>query len=198
LWGLRKRGYSESTLEGYSKKLRLLSKLVCLDSPEDVTRVLTNKKEWKNSFKETCVNAYLHYVRFYGLKWRKPKFRRAERLPYVPSGEQVQKLIAHSSRKFAMIYSILRDTGLRPVELHRLILRGINLESGLIIPESAKSGRGRVLKLKTETLAMLRAYVTEHDFGLDAPMFPSTKAMSHIFIRYQVNTMCKCKVLSIR
>ena len=154
-----------------------------LDSPESVTKYLTNKKEWKNSFKETCVNAYLHYVRYYGLKWNKPKFRRSERLPYVPSSEQVNKLIAHSSRKYAMIYSILRDTGLRPIELHGLTLRKIDLEAGIVYPESAKNGRARALKLKTETLAMLRGYVTLRDFGLDELMFPDTKAVSHVFIR---------------
>ena len=183
VWGLRKRGYSELTLEGYSKKLRLLSKSVDLDSPESVTRYLTNKKEWKNSFKETCVNTYLHYVRFYGLEWNKPKFRRSERLPYVPSSEQVNKLIAHSSRKYAMIYSILRDTGLRPIELHKLTIRKIDLDAGIIYPETAKNGRARALKLKTETLAMLKEYASKHDFGLDDCMFPDTKALSHIFIR---------------
>ena len=137
LWSLRKRGYSELTLEGYSKKLRLLNKSVNLDSPESVTRYLTNKKEWKNSFKETVVSAYLHYVEYYGLEWKKPKYRRSERLPYVPISEQVNKLIAHSSRKYAMIYSILRDTGLRPIELHGLTLRKIDLEAGIIYPETA-------------------------------------------------------------
>jgi integrase len=183
LWGLRKKGYSELTLEGYSKKLRLLSKSVCLDSPESVNRFLANKREWKNSFKETVVSAYRHYAEFYGLSWNKPKFRRSARLPYVPSSEQVNKLIAHSSRKYALIYSILRDTGLRPIELHKLTLREIDLDSGSVYPETAKNGRARALKLKTETLAMLRSYITKHGFSLDERMFPNTDIMSHIFIR---------------
>ena len=156
-----------------------------LDKPESVNRYLANKKEWKNSFKGTVVNAYLHYVRFNGLSWNKPKFKRSARLPYVPSTEQVNKIIAHSSRKYALIYSILRDTGLRPIELHHLTLRNINLDSGIINPETAKNGRARAraLKLKTSTLAMLREYVTKHDFKLDEMMFPDTKIVRHIFIR---------------
>jgi len=154
-----------------------------LENPEAVTRYLTNKGDLKKSFKETVVSAYLHYVRFYALEWNKPKFRRSARLPYVPSSEQVNKLIAHSSRKYAMIYSVLRDTGLRPIELHKLTLRKIDLDSGIIYPETAKNGRARALKLKTETLAMLKEYVTLRDFSLDETMFPDTKALSHIFIR---------------
>jgi len=116
----------------------LLNKSVNLENPESVTRYLANKKEWENSFKETVVSAYLHYVEYFGLEWKKPKYRRSERLPYVPSSEQVNKLIAHSSRKYAMIYSILRDTGLRPIELHWLTLRKIDLEAGIIYPETAE------------------------------------------------------------
>jgi integrase/recombinase XerD len=183
VWSLRKRGYSDSTLKGYSKKLRLLSKQVDLDDPESVTRFLAEYQSWSNGFKENVVNAYGHYVRFYGLSWKKPKYKRSERLPFVPTTEQVNKLIAHSSRKYALIYSILRDTGLRPVELHRLTLRNIDLDAGIVYPESAKSGRGRRLKLKTPTLAMLREYVTKYGFKSDERMFPSTDIVSHIFIR---------------
>jgi len=181
--GATKAGYSELTLEGYNKKLRLLCKFVDLDKPENVNRILANNQKWKNSFKETVVNAYLHYVRFYGLSWKKPKFKRSARLPYVPSTEQVNKLIAHSSRKYALIYSVLRDTGLRPIELHHLTLRNIDLDSGIIIPETAKNGRARALKLQPSTLAMLREYVTKYGFKLDEQMFPSTEIMGHIFIR---------------
>jgi integrase len=57
-----------------------------------------------------------------------------------------------------MIFSILRDTGLRPIELHRLTLRDIDLDKGIIHPSTAKGGKARVLKLKKPTLAMLKEY----------------------------------------
>jgi len=143
MWHLRGLGYSDFTLKGYSKKLRLLSKFVNLDKPENVNQILANNQNWKNSFKETIVNAYLNYVCFYGLVWKKPKFKWSARLPYVPSTEQVNKLIAHSSRKYALIYSILRDNGLRPIEVHHLTLRNIDLDTGIIIPETAKNRHAR-------------------------------------------------------
>jgi integrase len=183
VWSLRKRGYAKSTLKGYSKKLKLLCKFADLDKPSEVTTVLANHRSWSNNFKETVVNAYVHYVRFYGLKWKKPKFKRAQRLPYVPTTEQVNKVIAHSSRRYATIYSILRDTGLRPVELHRLTLRNIDLDAGIIYPESAKNGLGRALKMSTATLAMLKEYVKKGSYKLDDKMFPTTDIISHIFIR---------------
>lgn len=183
IWNLRKKGYAESTVKGYSKKLRLLSKSINLDDPESVNRFIANNKEWKNSFKETVVNAYLHYANYYGIAYSKPKYKRSERLPNVPSSEQVNKIISHSSRKYATIFSVLRDTGLRPIELYRLTLRNIDLENGVVYPESAKNGRARALKLKTETLTMLKEYVTKSHYGLNDRLFPNPAIMSHIFVR---------------
>ena len=183
VWNLRKKGFAESTLKGYSKKLRLLCKFVSLEDPESVNRYIANNKNWKNSFKETVVNAYLHYVEYFGLSWSKPKYKRSARLPNVPSSEQVNKLISHSSKKYATIFSVLRDTGLRPIELHRLTLKNIDLENGIIYPESAKGGRARALSLKSSTLVMLKEYVSKRQCGLSERLFPSPAVMSHIYVR---------------
>ncbi|MCW4052279.1 MAG: tyrosine-type recombinase/integrase [Candidatus Bathyarchaeota archaeon] len=101
----------------------------------------------------------------------------------VPRTEQVNKIIAHSSRKYSMIFSILRDTGLRPIELHRLTLKNIDLEKGILHPESAKGGNPRALKLKKSTSAMLKEFATEQDFSLNKRMFPTTTVMTHVFMR---------------
>lgn len=118
------------------------------------------------------VNAYVHYVREYGLSWEKPFYKRPARLPNVPSTEQLNKIIAHAGRKYALVFSILRDTGLRPVELQRLTLRNIDLEKGVICPKTAKNGSARALRLLSSTLAMLKEYVTKYNFSLTDRMFP--------------------------
>jgi len=79
-------------------------------------------------YKESMVNAYTHYVKNYGLVWIKPVYKRSQRLPSVPSTEQVNKIIAHAGRKYALVFSILPDTGLRPIELDRPTLKNIDLE----------------------------------------------------------------------
>lgn len=82
-----------------------------------------------------------------------------------------------------MVFSILRDTGLRPVELQRLTLRNIDSEKGVIYPETAKNGSARALKLLPSTLAMLKEYATKYNFSLTDRMFPSTDVSSHVFMR---------------
>jgi len=161
----------------------MLSKNTNLDNPENVKVFIANQTEWGNAYKESCVNAYIHYVRKYGLSWEKPVYKRSQRLPNVPTTDQVNKIIAHSGRKYSMIFSILRDTGLRPVELQRLTLKDIDLNKGIFYPETAKGGTARALKLKKATLAMLKEYIARNNFRLNEQMFPVTSVMTHVFMR---------------
>jgi integrase len=161
-----------------------------LDKPE-LVKAFISQKDVSNAYKEAFVNAYIHYVEYHGLKWKKPIYQRNERLPNVPTTEQVNMIIANSGTKYSMIFSILRDTGLRPVELHRLNLRNIDLEHGIIYPETAKGGSARSLKLKPATLAMLKKYVSEKDPKINEKFFPTTKVMSHVWCRVRNRTAKK-------
>ena len=184
VWELKKRGYADSTIKGYSRKLKTLPKLANLDSPESVRGVIA-RKQCSNAFKEALANAYDHYVRVNGLSWNKPLYKRQRNLPYIATTEQINKVISRASRKYALIFSILRDTGMRPIELHNLTLKSIDLERGSITVRSAKHGNPRILKLKPSTLAMLKEYVSEYDFGLNERLFPNPSAVRHSFGRYR-------------
>jgi len=201
VWNLAKKGCSQSTVKGYSKKLKLLSKFVNLDDPEGVNNFLANNQNWKNTYKQIVGSAYLHYARFYNLDWKKPKFKDTERLAYVPSTEQVSMIIAASDRKYSLIFSILCDTGLHPVELNHLTLKNVDLENGIIYPDSAKHEKGRTLKLKSSTSAMLREYVSWNKFGLNEKLFPSTTIMSRNFVRIRnrlAERLCKPQLKKLR
>ena len=90
----------------------MLSKYVNLDNPESVKGFIASKDSWSNAYKEGIVNAYTHYVREYDLSWEKPIYKRRQRLPIVPSTEQVNKIIAHAGRKHAWRMAISRKTQL--------------------------------------------------------------------------------------
>ncbi len=71
VWELRKREYADSTITGYSRKLKTLSRLADLSTPESV-RALVAGKKWSNAFKEAVVTAYDHYTKVNHLSWNKP------------------------------------------------------------------------------------------------------------------------------
>jgi integrase len=180
---LKKQGYAESTLKAYDSRLRMLAKHVSLDVPDAVKAFIATRNTWSNAFKESVSKSYDQYVRMNGLSWNRPFYAYSKKLPYIATTEQLNKIISNCRKKYALILSILRDTGLRPIELHRLTLKEIDLEKGNITAYSAKNGNPRLLKLKLSTLAMLKEYVAENDFGLNVRMFPTPTAMRKAYCR---------------
>src|SRR4030042_3278186 len=56
LWSLRGKGYSESTVRGYGKKLKTLANLVCLDGSEKVRALITAKNDWSIGYRQGLIN----------------------------------------------------------------------------------------------------------------------------------------------
>jgi hypothetical protein len=75
VWELKKEGYTESTIDGYNRKLRFLASIADSKSPEIVKEVIA-VKTCSTAFNEALVNAYHHYVRVNGLVWRARWFER--------------------------------------------------------------------------------------------------------------------------
>ena len=97
-----------------------------------------------------------------------------------------------------MILSILRDTGMRPIELYRSMLRCYDLQRGQVNVETAKHGAGRTLQLKPQTLAMLKDYVSKHDFHLNDHLFPKVISMNKSLQRIRNRTAIKLKRPELR
>ncbi len=85
-----------------------------------------------DSYKANLCDFYKHYSNFYGIPFVKPRYRRDHKLPNVPSEEKINLIIGHASKKYAIIYCIIKECGLRPVEVRRLKLEDLNLEKGTI------------------------------------------------------------------
>jgi len=175
-------GSAEDTIKGTGKRLRMLTRSVNLDDPESVKEYVANK-HCKNSYRQNLVEAYDHYVRYNGLTWQKPYYERQSQPPYVPTTEEICLLIAGAGKRYSLILSVLRDTGMRPIELERTTLRWVDLNRGIISVEMAKGGEGRSLELKPRTLAMLKEYISKHNFGLDDRLFSKRKTMVRKFIK---------------
>lgn len=167
---------------GISKRLKQLARETNLADPEAVREHIANKKV-SNSFKEGLATAYNHYVNVNGLKWEKPTYVREEKAIRVPTTENVEKLIAYAGPKYSTIIAVFRDTGARPCELERVRLKDLDLEQGIIYLPPRKGSKGRPKKLKPKTLAMLKRYVAKGKYKLNEPIFPTSNAMTHGFMR---------------
>jgi len=162
VWKLKKQGRKESTLVAISRKLRYLEKHVDLGQPERVKEFIANL-QCSDGHKDNLVDAYSHYANSNGLQWSKPRYVREERVTRVPKEEDINKIISHSTLKYAVAYSLVRDTGMRPVELGMLRVKDVDLDTGEVYPITAKHGAERVLKMRPSTLAMFKKYVAENE-----------------------------------
>jgi len=190
LWQLKKDGYSEDTLNAKGDRLRYLAKHVDLDNPEVVKGYIANQSRWSNAYKQGVAYAYNSYVKTNGLHWTLPRFRIEDRLPRIPTEEKINQVIVRARGKYVLIFSILRDTGMRPIELERTRTRDIDLERGTITVRTAKGGAGRAVRVRRRTLALLKGYLGKHNFGLDDRPFPRRKKMTGRWVRLR-NTVAQ-------
>jgi integrase len=159
---LKKLGRKESTLICIARKLRYLARNVDLNQPEKVKEYVANL-QCSDGHKDNLIDIYSHYASFYNIQWTKPRYQREERVTRVPKEEDINKVISHARLKYAVAYSIIRDIGVRPVELGILRLKDIDLETGEVYPITAKHGSERVLRIRKSSLAMLKEYVNKNN-----------------------------------
>jgi len=164
VWELKKLGRKETTLKPIARRLRYLAKHVDIDDPEKVKEYIL-AKNCSEGHKDNLVDAYSHYVQHCGLTWQKPSYMRYEKIRKIPREEDINRIIAIATLKYATAYSVLRDTGLRPIELGWLKVQDFDLETGYVYPTTAKYGASRVLKVKLSTLAMLKKYISKYGLG---------------------------------
>jgi integrase len=165
LWYMKREGYAESYINAVSKRLRHLAKYVSLDNPEMVKDYIASK-QCSPAFKETLVEAYDLYVKANGMHWSKPYYKRYDKLPKIPTEEKINLIIANCSKKYALAFSMIKDLGLRPIELTWLKVKDVDLENGIVNITSAKHCNARALKLKQSTLLMLKTYIAEKKLEL--------------------------------
>lgn len=171
LWYMKKEAYCESTVRATGKRLRHLMRNTSLDNPEMVKGFIA-QKNCSMAFKESLVEAYDLYCRANGIEWNKPYYQRHDRQPKIPTEEKINMIIANASRKFALMLSMMRDLGTRPIELTWLKVKDTDLENGVVTITSAKHCVGRTLKVKPNTLAMLKTYIGEKKLNQNDLLFP--------------------------
>ncbi len=168
---MKKEAYAESTIVAVGKRLRHLERNCNLADSEHVKGYVASKT-CSMAFKESLVETYDIYCRANGITWNKPFYERYDKQPRIPTEEKLNMIIADCSRRLGLALSIIKDLGLRPIELTWLKVRDVDSENEIVTVTSAKHCVGRTLKLKNSTLAMLRTYLTSKNLGLNDRLFP--------------------------
>jgi integrase/recombinase XerD len=175
-----KEGKEQTTINAISHALRQLSQKADLKNPEEVKTAIATalhhetKKLLSNQSKDKLCFGYNWFCKTNGIQWEKPRYKWERKIPLIPTTENINKIISASTEKYAIIFTILAETGLETQELATIERTSIDTERGIINATGCKHHNSRSIKLKPQTAEMLRRYLTT--YTCNNP-FPNSHAM---------------------
>ncbi len=150
-----KQGYAKSTIETRIKIMRRLLKLgAVLYDPESIKEV-TAKQPWSDGRKEIVVEAYTNFLVMAGGKWDPPRYRRIEKIPFIPTEQEIDALIAGCGEKSAALLQALKETGMRIGEAWNLKWTDIDSVNSTVSITPEKGSHARMFKVSNKLLAMI-------------------------------------------
>jgi integrase len=154
-WWMKKEGYSESTILGRSKLLRILAKRGAdLNDPETVKTVIA-KQQWSEGRKANAVDAYSTFLRMLGGKWEAPRYKGIAKLPFIPKETEIDQLISGCSKRMATFLQSLKETGMRSGEAWQLKWNDIDFETNTVRITPEKNSNPRIVHISKKLVGML-------------------------------------------
>jgi len=154
-WWMKKQGYAESTVIGRTKLLKILSKRGAdLCDPESVKEAIA-KQKWSEGRKENAVEAYTLFLTMHGGKWDPPKYKRVRKLPFIPTEQELDALIASCGQKTAAFLQLLKETGIRAGEAWSLKWTDLDAEKRTVRITPEKGSEPRIFRISTKLMTML-------------------------------------------
>jgi len=166
---MKANGRADSTIQRSLDILTRLAKTCNLNNPEEVKLTLANHK-WKNNTKNTACSILKCYYNFLKIPFKKPRYTQENGLPFIPTEEELNILIASASIKTATRLQILKETGARTGELDKLKWTDIDLKRKTINITAEKGSNSRILPISTQLIAMLNQLPRLNEY-----VFQSTK-----------------------
>jgi integrase len=163
-WWLKKQGYKDSTIESITKLLKALVKRGAdLLDPESVKEVIA-KAEWSMGRKENAVDNYTLWLSFKGGSWNPPLYKRVHKLPFIPTEQEIDALIASCGPKTATFLQLLKETGVRAGEAWALKWTDLDVEAKAVRVTPEKGSEPRMLRISNKLLAMMSALPKENSY----------------------------------
>jgi integrase len=162
LWASKK-GYGYSTIEASVRALVSIARQVNLVDSEATLGYLA-KLAVSESRKEKLATDLQRFYQFKGIPFTPPRYRRVQRLPFIPLESEFDAVISACGKKTACFLQLMKETGIRPGEAWNL--RWIDLDSERrcvnILPE--KDSNARQLAVSNRLLSMLNSLPKKFDY----------------------------------
>jgi len=152
---LRNDGRKPGTIKNYRKSLaHLIRDGADLFDPESAKAALA-KSPLRDSTKKTIAAMLAVWFEFNGIKWKPPKYADEHEIPFIPTEQEIDLLIAALGQKTACFCQLLKDTGARCGEIAELKWTSIDWAQRQVRIKAEKGSNSRVLPLSTKAIEML-------------------------------------------
>ena len=155
-WHLKKQGRADGTVKTYNYGLlKIIAMGGDLNDPETVKEILTSKA-LSNGVKAIIINAYTAFLAWNNATWKAPSYRYTAKIPFIPSEEELNQLIAGCGPQTSALLQTLKETAARIGEALALLWTDVNFQGRTIsINAPEKRGNARILSVSTKLLDML-------------------------------------------
>lgn len=151
--------------------LTTLNKHADLTNPKEIDEYIATIKA-TDAYKATITQVYSQYCQNDGIPYKPKKYNRKNNKPIrIPTEERINMIIADSGKTLATKLTLSKDTGLRPIEVHTLKVKDIDLQQHLIYPTTAKHGAPRILKISENLASLIQAHIIRHKLDTNNQLF---------------------------
>jgi integrase len=166
---MKNKGKKPITIEVTKNILKHLTKNTDINDPNKVEKFIATKQT--NSYKDHLCTAYARYCQFHKINWEMPIYNPEEKMPQLPTTEQVNKLIIGAGKTLSLKLRLSMETGLRPCELMELKVKNIDTVTKLVYPTTHKNGSPRVLKISENLAQAIQKYAIKKDLQPEQRLF---------------------------
>jgi len=182
---MQKEGYRASTIESAISSLKSVSRRANLLDPEQVKSYL-GRANLAEGRKEALTVRLARFYKYQGVTWSPPRYKRIEKLPFIPLESEVDQLISGMGKKQACFLRLLKETGMRPGEAWQLQWKDVDTERGFVNVTPEKNSSPRQLKLSNQNIAMINSlprFGTYIFHKPNADQLTSLRYFRRVFIR---------------
>jgi integrase len=189
-WWMQKQGYAFETVRLNTGALRnLIKRGADLFNPDSVKEVLAKEQKWGPNRKRNIINAYTLFLKMHGKTWEKPKCQVTRKIPFIPTEQEIDELIAGCPATIAVFLQLIKETAMRSGEAKRLKWTDIDFQRRtIILNEPEKGSLPRIFSnISGKLLGMLNSLPRKNEYvfgdctlnSLKATFYRARKRLAH-------------------
>ena len=129
-----------------------------MNDPESVKKALASSEDWSSTTKLLAASAYDSFLKWQDKAWIRPIYRQQQKIPFIPTEEEIDTLIASCGKKIATMLQLLKETGMRLGEAFQLEWKDTDFQRNLVtINHPEKGSNPRILPISKKLADILNA-----------------------------------------